>query len=361
MREKICKLFAVFCLMFVMTGCVKFNASMDIKKDKSMDFNIIYAFDTSLFGDQELLSDSDKLELQEKGFTVSDYVDGTMKGFTISRNIKNIDTVSATGDAEYSLSGILDDTDSNDMMFRVKKGFLKNTYTATLDFDASDSSLNDSVSDDFESDYEEDNMFEDEFELDTDDSLDEDFDFSGMASAMDLSFTVKVPYSAISNNATTVSDNGKTLIWNLTSGDTSSIEFEFELYNMNVIYIGGAIAFVIIIIIILMILNKKKNGGGKVEQVTPIQPVNSAPMVNPTEVKPEDTVSMSQQMNPQSIGNPSVLSNASVGVVTDSGVVPQPTDLSNLENSTLSSGTTFYHSNQQDSSQENVSEGEKLN
>ena len=33
-----------------LTGCVKFNANMEIKKDKSMDFSIIYAIDTSAMG-----------------------------------------------------------------------------------------------------------------------------------------------------------------------------------------------------------------------------------------------------------------------------------------------------------------------
>ena len=39
-------------LVISLTGCVKFNSTMEIKKDKSMDYKIIYAFDKSLFGDQ---------------------------------------------------------------------------------------------------------------------------------------------------------------------------------------------------------------------------------------------------------------------------------------------------------------------
>ena len=70
-------------VLTLLTGCVKFNATMDIKKDKSMGFSIIYAFDTSLFGSQDLLEESDKKELESQGFIVEDYNQNNMKGFTL--------------------------------------------------------------------------------------------------------------------------------------------------------------------------------------------------------------------------------------------------------------------------------------
>lgn len=272
--KKLCKFFIVMFSVIVMTGCVKFNASMDIKKDKSMDFTIIYAFDTTYFGDEELLDDSDKEELEDNGFSVSDYVDGSMKGFTISKNIKNIDDVSSIEDTEYSLSGIIDSQDENKYLFKVKKGLFKNTYIANLNFDSSDSSLNDSsdveddstiedydysiedddtLNDESEYDIEEYDTFEDETAYDIEDQ----YDFSGMMDSMDLSFNVTLPYAAISNNATTVSDDGKTLKWELTTDDISSMEFEFELYNMTNIYICIGLIILIIIIIVMIV---KRNG-----------------------------------------------------------------------------------------------------
>ena len=53
MIKKVCNFMLLFSLLFIMTGCVKFNANMDIKKDKSMKFEIIYALDASYFGEQE--------------------------------------------------------------------------------------------------------------------------------------------------------------------------------------------------------------------------------------------------------------------------------------------------------------------
>lgn len=240
-------------LVISLTGCVKFNSTMEIKKDKSMDYKIIYAFDKSLFGDQEILTNDDKKELENKGFTVSNYVDGNMKGFKVSKNIKNIDDVSSTNDATYDLSGLLDSNKSESKVFKVKKGFLKNTYTASFKFDSSDSDLNNSTSND--------TTIDNDFTIDDNNTTtDSDFDFSSMNTNMDLSFNVKLPYKAISSNATTKKNDDKELSWNLSSTGEDKIEFSFALYNMTNIYICGGVIVLLIIIVIVSILNKgKKN------------------------------------------------------------------------------------------------------
>lgn len=238
-------------LVISLTGCVKFNSTMEIKKDKSMDYKIIYAFDKSLFGDQEILTNDDKKELESKGFTVSNYVDGNMNGFKVSKNIKNIDDVSSTNDATYDLSGLLDSNKSESKVFKVKKGFLKNTYTASFKFDSSDSDLNNSTSND--------TTIDNDFTTDDNNTTtDSDFDFSNINTNMDLSFNVKLPYKAISSNATTKKNDDKELSWNLSSTGEDKIEFSFALYNMTNIYICGGVIVLLIIIVIVSILNKSK-------------------------------------------------------------------------------------------------------
>lgn len=250
--KKNIKLTALLTLLVIsLTGCVKFNSTMEIKKDKSMDYKIIYAFDKSLFGDQEILTSDDKKELKNKGFTVSNYVDGNMKGFKVSKNIKNIDDVSSTNDATYDLSGLLDSNKSESKVFKVKKGFLKNTYTASFKFDSSDSDLNNSTSND--------TTIDNDFTTDDNNTTtDSDFDFSNINTNMDLSFNVKLPYKAISSNATTKKNDDKELSWNLSSTGEDKIEFSFALYNMTNIYICGGVIVLLIIIVIVSILNKSR-------------------------------------------------------------------------------------------------------
>lgn len=250
--------------LFLITGCVKYNVTMDIKKDKSMDFSIIYAMDKSMLGDEELLKDDDLKSVKEKGFTVSEYSKDNMKGFTLSRKVKNIDEVSSDKDANYSLSGIVSDKNSKDeYLFKVKKGLLKNTYTAEFKFDSSDSSTTTSSSDDDDDDY---SLTDDDDWSFGDDSLtteddDDDYDYSSLTSSMDLKFKVTLPYAAKSSNATITDNDGKELSWDLSSiKSTDSIKFEFELYNMTTIYalIGGAILLVVVIVVIIICLAKKR-------------------------------------------------------------------------------------------------------
>lgn len=257
----------IFIVAICLSGCVKYNANMEIKKDKSMDFSIIYAMDTQYFGDQEVLTEENRKELEEEGFKVTDYQEDTMKGFTLTKSIKNIDELSTTENTDYSLSNIEEDKDKE--MFKVEKGFFKNKYIANFKFDTEDSAITEEgTSDGTITDGYSDGTIEEnpdsysDFPMDStegynDSSMD---DFSNMATSnLDLSLNVTLPYQAISNNATKTENDNKTLSWDLTSSEIETINFEFDLYNMTNIYLTiGGIALLIIIIIVVTVTKHKK-------------------------------------------------------------------------------------------------------
>ena len=263
----------IFIVAICLSGCVKYNANMEIKKDKSMDFSIVYAMDTQYFGDQEVLTEENRKELEEEGFKVTDYQEDTMKGFTLTKSIKNIDELSTTENTDYSLSNIEEDKDKE--MFKVEKGFFKNKYIANFKFDTEDSAITEEgTSDGTITDGYSDGTIEEnpdsysDFPMDStegynDSSMD---DFSNMATSnLDLSLNVTLPYQAISNNATKTENDNKTLSWDLTSSEIETINFEFELYNMTNIYltIGGIALLIIIIIVVTVTKHKKRKNIGK--------------------------------------------------------------------------------------------------
>lgn len=263
----------IFIVAICLSGCVKYNANMEIKKDKSMDFSIVYAMDTQYFGDQEVLTEENRKELEEEGFKVTDYQEDTMKGFTLTKSIKNIDELSTTENTDYSLSNIEEDKDKE--MFKVEKGFFKNKYIANFKFDTGDSAITEEeTSDGTITDGYSDGTIEEnpdsysDFPMDStegynDSSMD---DFSNMATSnLDLSLNVTLPYQAISNNATKTENDNKTLSWDLTSSEIETINFEFELYNMTNIYltIGGIALLIIIIIVVTVTKHKKRKNIGK--------------------------------------------------------------------------------------------------
>lgn len=261
----------IFIVAICLSGCVKYNANMEIKKDKSMDFSIVYAMDTQYFGDQEVLTEENRKELEEEGFKVTDYQEDTMKGFTLTKSIKNIDELSTTENTDYSLSNIEEDKE----MFKVEKGFFKNKYIANFKFDTEDSAITEEeTSDGTITDGYSDGTIEEnpdsysDFPMDStegynDSSMD---DFSNMATSnLDLSLNVTLPYQAISNNATKTENDNKTLSWDLTSSEIETINFEFELYNMTNIYltVGGIALLIIIIIVVTVTKHKKRKNIGK--------------------------------------------------------------------------------------------------
>ncbi len=313
---KILKVLLVVIMAFTLSGCVKFNQTMEIKKDGTMNYNLIYAVNKSLLqGQDNIFEEDDIKQLQEKGFTVTDYEDDKMKGVTISRNGILVDSISSDDkNAVYELTSVVsDDKKDNSKLFYVKKGFLKNTYVANFKFDSSSASDRSNINmrneDDKEDDFTKDDMTSDDIFDTTDngsDSTDNDSDMSALMDQymknMDLKFIVKLPYAAISNNATTKSSDNKELTWDLTKiTKNDSIKFEFSLYNVTniVILVAGV---VLVVAVIFFIIKKKKGKGGNAPVVAADtnnvnNPVNNG-VINPFPVQNNTVQAGAMQTNP---------------------------------------------------------------
>ena len=176
-------------MLITLTGCVKFKGDLNIKKDKSANYSILYAFDTTYLGNQEVLTDENKKTLEEQGFTVTDYNEGNYKGFNLSLKIDNIDKYSTTNDTDVDLSAITEGETSK-YLFKIKKGFLKNTYTANFKNESTQNNTVSSTTDN--STITDDNSVDDDFNTDnntTNPNMDLS-DLSTMMSNMDISFTI---------------------------------------------------------------------------------------------------------------------------------------------------------------------------
>lgn len=157
MKNKFKKLLISSFVLLGLSGCVKFNTTMDIKNDKSMDYSVIYGMTSTLINDQQMLSDEEKKELESKGFKAEDYKDDKYTGIKLTISFDNIDDVSTDKDTEFSLSKIADKSEKLENIFKVKKGLLKNTYTANFKFDQNDSGMSDT---DFDTDMDDDTSYD---------------------------------------------------------------------------------------------------------------------------------------------------------------------------------------------------------
>ena len=307
------KVIAVLLILTTMTGCVKYKNTMTINNDKSMIFEGSYLISDKLLETSDsttFFPEENKKALEERGVTISDKKENGYTGISLSKKYDNIDKISNESGKEVIISDYLNKDFDDSVLFKIEKGFFKNKYTAIFKYDSNVNPENSGDMSTSQSLTENDNKLavttDDETTIvpsegndtvtkpttpnditpttpDTGSTTDPetpgeensndndfDFDFKNLTSEMEFSYVVNLPEKALTNNATNVSNDGKTLTWSLMQSQISNIEFSFELKNMTNYYIlyGGIAAAVIIVIIIIISLIKK---GKKGKEVVPAQ------------------------------------------------------------------------------------------
>ena len=305
------KVIGVLLILTTMTGCVKYKNTMTINNDKSMIFEGSYLISDKLLETSDsttFFSEENKKALEERGVKVSEKKENNYTGIAVSKKYDNIDKISNENGKEVTISDYFKEDFDDSILFKVEKGFLKNKYTANFKYDSNvgtgdggDTSTSQAltendkklaVTDDLTTTTP--NTGEEATTPSTGDETTTpddgtttpttpttpdttepgdsgfDSDIMGLAGEMEFNYVVNLPEKALTNNATNVSNDGKTLTWSLMQSQISNIEFSFELKNMTNYYIlyGGITAAVIIVIIIIISLIKK---GKKGKEVVPAQ------------------------------------------------------------------------------------------
>lgn len=277
------KLFLVFVLLIGLTGCVKYNVNMEVKDDKSVTLEVIYGMQMSndIFSefdddstdyeeDDDLYVEDDTEEddwyvedttddtssdisvdeykfLEDRGFKVEEFTEesdgNTVSGVKVTKTYANIDDITKDEEFVVDFQNLFSE-DSEDVSeyFFYKKG---SKYVANFVFDFS--------------------------------SEDDDTDYSQYGAMFDMKYTIKLPKESTSNNATSVSEDGKELTWNLIYGVKNEVNFEFALEdNTMMIVIIVCILVVVIGAVLLVFITKK----GKNKNNTINSDVNSMNNVN---------------------------------------------------------------------------------
>lgn len=230
--------FKIICLIgvtFILGACsLKGEYTLEIKADKSIDVSIITALDDELitglmsnsenseeFSDEEkwnyleeMLSSDSGVDYSQYEFEKSQYDDGTYRGFKFSKKIANIDSIAGK---EPNLK-IEDFGEISDKTIFSKDG---NIYKGKIDLTNMENDIVPNV------DY-------------------------------DMTFVIKLPTKVLKSNADKVSDDGRTLTWDLINSEVDSIEFEFKFFNYWPILIGALILVGISGGIVLFLKLKKR-------------------------------------------------------------------------------------------------------
>ena len=254
------------CLL-MLSGCIKNYNTMTIKNDKSMTFEseILIADDLK----EGMTEAFDRESYENAGFTISEAKIEGYSGYKFTKKYDNIDKYSNSDGATFVISDILEGQIDDKVMFKLEKGFLKNTYTATFKYSVdTDEYTNDNTIDIDESENDTANIDssnnndstntdinDEDVNVEETDTDEENInDLISLANEMEFNYKLILPSKAISNNATKVSDDGKTLTWDLIAGE-SDINFSFSLLNItNILILGGSIVAIIILIIVMILM-----------------------------------------------------------------------------------------------------------
>ncbi len=277
------KIFKIILILFTITicsGCVKIDGNTRIKNNKSMSFDISILYDKTIVG-KDYISQDDIDNYKKLGYKVKEYKEDNYEGIELNWKVSNVDKVSTTENVSFLMSSIK--TKVPEKVFKVKKNWFYNIYTANFIFDSTDINV---VNDEIESDVvrylcDDGSVIEvssyDEVRVDCHRAY--DFEIENALSDNPLSleeldkkinknnelkYTVKLSRSALSNNASDSKNDNKILTWNLKDTGITNINYKFKLYNhLNItITIICILLFIVAFMFVLKKLidffNKKK-------------------------------------------------------------------------------------------------------
>ena len=220
--------------LFCFTGCMRFNTTIQIKSNGKADVSMLIAAKSDAGSGQNATDSYD--DLKNKGWEVESYnEDGYVGMLCTKKNLELEDLGEQMGTSEEDTMIM----DSNDFKI-TKKGLV---YSFDWDYQGAD------------------------------EEADSEYVKSIENAGGYMTFTLKVPMKAKSSNATTVSDGGRTLEWNLLAlKPEEGIHAEFVVINWPIV-IAIIIGIVLIIAIIVTLIKSSNNNKIPVAQYQqPMQP-----------------------------------------------------------------------------------------
>ena len=318
------KAFLILVVFVLLTGCYKQEGIITINDDKSVNIEFKTLVDDN-FDEKNYISN---LEYYDRnGIKIQRINEYGYKGYKISKKYSNIDDISSEKETSVEIYKFLDRNFNDKSLFTRNEDFFKDTYSARFIVDNStlkNNNKNISTSDYLDEIKElyskaidaygnnnsELNYNNKTNKLDVNNSLiyNLDFDKSGNVILIEvknnyyyykksadkilindikiedieivnndddvITFVVNLPKQSISNNASRVSDDGKTLTWIFSKNSSNNmIEFTFEIQNKQHFYIIIEIFMLLTICFTIVIVLSKKIKTNKREKIENNNPI----------------------------------------------------------------------------------------
>lgn len=194
-------------MIFLLTGCVKYDLNMGVGQDKSISITLIDAIQKEYAGSIE---NTDSLEEYKKlGYEVETYNDNSYTGLKLTKKFNSIDEISSSDVQTFELTTLLDLETSNYKIFNSNKVGTITTYKANFTYDLT---------------------------MEETEGSSEQVDYSAYSDSMIFTYKISIPSNAkiITHNADEKSTDGYTLTWNMKYGELKKINFTFTIDDNDV-------------------------------------------------------------------------------------------------------------------------------
>lgn len=217
MKKTIKLIMILMLVLIVLTGCVNINYEVKVNKDGSGDISYVYGFSKETLNSLQMTAEdmvaSMKEQAEESKYTVETYEDDEISGFIAKKHIEDL-SVGMSMQEAFGEEYVKDEKDNG---INIQKNLFTIKYYQNAQIDLTS--------------------------------------MSELGESIKMTYKVKLPAKAKTNNATEVKN--KELTWNLKAGEVN--EIEFTATRINILPIILIIIIVIAIaILILFILKKKK-------------------------------------------------------------------------------------------------------
>ena len=228
-------------ILLSLSGCARVNCDVNINKDGSANVCYIMGYDKEFLNSmgisEEELGEQGLEDMEngakEDGYIVEKYNDDQTVGFKATKHFAKISDFNVDDLADKEISK----DENNRISFEKKLLDTKIYQNAKVDL----TTLNDEA---------------------------EGNEVNNIANIllkqMKITYKVEIPFTVGNNNASSVSDSGKTLEWTLKPGEVNEIYFQSE-HNLNMLVLICVIAIVIIVLITIILLANKKGKLNKIK------------------------------------------------------------------------------------------------
>ena len=198
-------------MTFLASGCMEVRIHLNLNPDSSADLELLMATSRSL-ASLDFFKNL-KADLARDGFEITDYQEENKVGFRAFSHMDSLEELSSLSIGEGVIANKKD-------IITVDKGLFTNTYDVEIDFNI------------------EDLLSKEQKAI--------------LIFKPDITFAVTLPLRPSQHNATSVSEDGKTLAWKLVPGKTNTIKVTATLPNLTfilvvVILVGILVAALLII------------------------------------------------------------------------------------------------------------------